>query len=90
MNVDDYRGDNQFDVDSDSNDEDNWKNDYPDEDDFSDDEAAYRDDDNDLDLDFEGFHMRHGNREIASSPEESAGKSRFGGISHLHKLLTWT
>ena len=45
------------------------------QDEFSDDdEAAYRDDDNDLDLNFENFHMRHGNREIASSPEESAGK----------------
>ena len=44
------------------------------QDEFSDDdEAAYRDDDNDLDLNFENFHMRHGNREIASSPEESAG-----------------
>ena len=29
MNVDEYRGDNQFDGDSDSNDEDHWKNDYP-------------------------------------------------------------
>ena len=47
----DYRED--FGNDSDSNDEDHWANDYPDEDEFSDDEdeAYYRDDD--LDLDFE-------------------------------------
>ena len=42
-----------FENDSDSNDENNWRNDYPDEEEFSDDEddAYYRDDD--LDLDFE-------------------------------------
>ena len=48
----DYRED--FGNDSDSNDEDHWANDYPDEDEFSshdEDEAYYRDDD--LDLDFE-------------------------------------
>lgn len=78
MNVDEYRGDNLSEADSDSNDEDHWKNDYPDEDEFSDDdEAAYRDDDNDLDLNFENFHMRHGNREIASSPEESADEEEL-------------
>lgn len=78
MNVDEYRGDNLSGADSDSNDEDHWKNDYPDEDEFSDDdEAAYRDDDNDLDLNFENFHMRHGNREIASSPEESADEEEL-------------
>jgi len=79
MNVDEYRGDNQGDGDSDSNDEDYWKNDYPDEDEFSedDDEAGYRDD-NDLDLDFDKFHLRHGNREIASSPEESEDEEGFG------------
>lgn len=78
MNVDEYRGDNLSGADSDSNDEDYWKNDYPDEDEFSDDdEAAYRDDDNDLDLNFENFHMRHGNREIASSPEESADEEEL-------------
>jgi len=79
MNVDEYRGDNQFDGDSDSNDEDHWKNDYPDEDEFSedfDDEAAYRDDE-DLDLDFDKFHLKHGNREIASSPEESADEEEL-------------
>ena len=46
-----------------------------DEDEFSedfDDEGDYRDD-NDLDLDFDKFHLKHGNREIASSPEESEG-----------------
>ena len=31
MNVDEYRGDNLSGADSDSNDEDYWKNDYPDE-----------------------------------------------------------
>ena len=31
MNVDEYRGDNLSEADSDSNDEDHWKNDYPDE-----------------------------------------------------------
>ena len=31
MNVDEYRGDNLSGADSDSNDEDHWKNDYPDE-----------------------------------------------------------
>ena len=57
--------------DSDSNDEDHWRNDYPDEEDeFSDDdENGYRDDD--LDLDFDNFHLKHGNREIASSPDAS-------------------
>lgn len=57
--------------DSDSNDEDHWRNDYPDEEEeFSDDdENGYRDDD--LDLDFDNFHLKHGNREIASSPDAS-------------------
>lgn len=73
--------------DSDSNDEDHWKNDYPDEEDeFSeaDDDAYYRDDD--LDLDFERFHIRHGNREIGSSAsEESDDDDEFGdedGLVH--------
>merc|ERR1712020_25393 len=63
--------------DSDSNDEDHWKNDYPDEEDeFSeaDDDAYYRDDD--LDLDFERFHLRHGNKEVDTSPEQS--EDEFG------------
>ena len=60
----DYRED--FGNDSDSNDEDHWANDYPDEDEFSDDE-----DDDDLDLDFEKFHIHHGNAEVASSTDES-------------------
>lgn len=56
--------------DSDSNDEDHWKNDYPDEEcSEDDDDAHYRDED--LDMDFDKFHLRHGNAEIASSPEES-------------------
>jgi hypothetical protein len=55
--------------DSDSNDEDHWKNDYPDEnddelDDDADEERFYRDDD--LDLDFEKFHLKHGNVAVAS------------------------
>lgn len=62
--------------DSDSNDEDHWKNDYPDEEDeFSDEnDAYYRDDD--LDLDFERFHLRHGNKEVDTSPEQS--EDEFG------------
>ena len=49
------------------------------EDEFSeaDDDAYYRDDD--LDLDFERFHIRHGNREIGSSAsEESDDDDEFG------------
>ena len=81
MNLDEYRSGNldQFDIDSDSNDEDHWKNDYPDEDDFSEDfndEADYRDN-TDLDLDFENFHLKHGNTEVASSPEESADEEEL-------------
>ena len=79
--LDEYRSGNldQFDIDSDSNDEDHWKNDYPDEDDFSEDfndEADYRDN-TDLDLDFENFHLKHGNTEVASSPEESADEEEL-------------
>ena len=44
--------------DSDSNDEDNWRNDYPDEDDFSDFEDDYNEGNNEVDLDFEKFHLR--------------------------------
>ena len=56
------------------------------EDEFSeaDDDAYYRDDD--LDLDFERFHIRHGNREIGSSAtEESDDDDEFGdeeGLVH--------
>ena len=45
-------------ADSDSNDEDNWRNDYPDEDDFSDFEDDYNEGNNEVDLDFEKFHLR--------------------------------
>ena len=49
-----------------------------------DDDAYYRDDD--LDLDFERFHIRHGNREIGSSAsEESDDDDEFGdeeGLVH--------
>ncbi len=57
--------------DSDSNDEDNWRNDYPDElsEDGEENDYYYREED--LDLDFNKFHLRHGNREIGSSPETS-------------------
>merc|ERR1712088_680682 len=52
--------------------------------DEEDDDAYYRDDD--LDLDFERFHIRHGNREIGSSAsEESDDDDEFGdedGLVH--------
>ena len=56
------------------------------DDEFSeaDDDAYYRDDG--LDLDFERFHIRHGNREIGSSAsEESDDDDEFGeeeGLVH--------
>ena len=70
--------------DSDSNDEDHWKNDYPDEEEFSDDDADFYNEnpDDDLDLDFYKFHLRHGNREIASSASENDSSEDEEGFIH--------